>query len=73
MDVNMIIEKLIETSPALALVALIVWLNHKMMLRWFVQVEETFKEHVKSQARVSRALGEVTEALRRLNGKKEET
>ena len=73
MNVNMIIEKLIETSPALALVALIVWLNHKMILRWFGQMDDIFKEHIKGQARVSRALGEVAEALRRLNGKPEET
>lgn len=68
----MMIEKLIETSPALALLALVVWLNYKTTLRCFNRMDEVFKEHIKSQAKVNRALGEIIEALRGLNGKPKE-
>lgn len=52
-------------GPTAAIAIFALWLNHQLMMKWtekFNQLEENNKE-------VAKALGEVTEALRRLNGK----
>jgi len=39
-----------------------IWLNHKLVTQWIGQIEGTLQD-------LARQMGEVTEALRHLNGK----
>jgi len=39
-----------------------IWLNHKLVTQWINQIESTMRD-------VHKQMGEVTEALRHINGK----
>ena len=54
---------LVQTSPQLAVAALCIIVNYRLTVRWMNRVEEAHRETAK-------AMGEVTEALRHLNGGK---
>lgn len=52
-------------GPATVIATFALWLNHKVMLKWM----EKFNQLEENNRNVAQALGEVTEALRKLNGK----
>ena len=49
-------------GPAAGIAMLSIWLNHKLVSQWINQIEGALLE-------VQRQMGEVTEALRHINGK----
>lgn len=66
MEPQFIAQLLTVGGPVAALAILSILINYKLSMRWMDQVAEMMADY----AEVTRALGEVTEALRRLNGKK---
>jgi len=49
-------------GPVASIAILSTWLNHKLVTQWINQIEGALLE-------VQRQMGEVTEALRHINGK----
>jgi len=60
---------LVQTSPQLAIAALAIVLNYKLIVVWMRQVEVAYQDTAKNYMKIAHALGEVTEALRKINGK----
>jgi hypothetical protein len=57
-----IVDILTVGGPVAAIAILSIWFNHKLVTVWTTQVQETYTE-------LNKTLGEVTEALRHINGK----
>jgi len=62
MDGKSLVDVMTIGGPVAAIAVLSIWLNHKLVMTWIAQVQETFNT-------VHRQMGEVTEALRHINGK----
>ena len=59
---DIMIDVLTIGGPVAALAIMSIYINYRLTLRWMLSYESTIKD-------VTRALGEVNESLRRLNGK----
>ena len=49
-------------GPVAGIAILSIWLNHKLVSQWINQIEGTLQD-------LARQMGEVTKALRHINGK----
>jgi len=49
-------------GPVAGIAILSIWLNHKLVTQWIAQIEGTLQD-------LAQQMGQVTEALRHLNGK----
>jgi hypothetical protein len=50
-------------GPVAAIAILSIWFNHKLVTQWINQIETVMRD-------VHKQMGEVTEALRHINGRK---
>ena len=62
MDGESLTDILTVGGPVAGIAILSIWLNHKLVTQWINQIEGALLE-------VQRQMGEVTEALRHINGK----
>ena len=65
MDLEPMVDLFVAVGPTAAIAFFALWLNSKFMMEW----TNRFDALEKTNRAVVRTLGEVTEALRRLNGK----
>jgi len=68
---EILFQELIKTSPQLALVGVALFIIYKLSLHWSKQIEVSTNLYLETIKENSKVMGEILEALRRLNGKGE--
>jgi len=62
MTTELMIQVLTIGGPVALIAFIAIYLNHKLVMRWADQVDKSYTE-------LQKMMGEVTEALRHINGK----